>query len=335
MTAVEKKHTILIVDDEKDSVDCLAKWFSCAQFEICSASDGLEALKLVESKKPDLIILDIVMPNMDGFEVAKRLKGSDQYRSIPIIMLTAKHDCRHKVEGFNLGVDDYVTKPFDFDEVDARIKAMIRKRALYLELEKKNQQLDQTNLKLKDLSLTDEKTTLFNYRYFHSKLREEFRRAKRYETSLSIIMVDLDNFKAVNDTHGHRIGDVMLKEVAKILHSNARETDFVTRYGGEEFAAILPNSNAAMAKQVSERMRKAVDDHIFTEKSLPMTISAGIATFPDSKEIDGPDGLVHAADAALYMAKKKGKNRTEIDGGSYELSVPGERGTERMKEEKI
>ncbi len=332
---MNRKNKIMIVDDEKDSIECLAKWFSGNEFEICSASDGAEALKEVKVQKPDLIILDIVMPNKDGFDVARELKGDPKFRSIPIIMLTAKHDSRHKVEGFNIGVDDYVTKPFDFDEVDARIRAMLRKRELYLELERKNQQLDQTNLKLKDLSITDEKTSLFNYRYFYNKLREELRRAKRYDTSLSIIMLDLDNFKVINDIHGHPTGDAVLRETAKILQSNARETDFVTRYGGEEFAIILPNTSAQMAKQVAERMRKAVENHIFTDKSLPMTISLGIATFPDNTKVTTPDDLIDATDEALYMAKNNGKNRIEIYGGEHDISVPPQKGAEQMRREKI
>ncbi|MEW5806434.1 MAG: diguanylate cyclase [Acidobacteriota bacterium] len=329
------KNKILIVDDEKDNVNCLARWFEREGLDIISAYDGQHALDMVEKHHPDLIILDIIMPGLDGLEVARRLKADSMFWSIPIIMLTAKHEMKNKVEGFRIGVDDYVTKPFDFEEVDARIKAMLRKRELYLELEKKKLQLDQTNLKLKEMAITDDKTSLFNHRYFLNKLKEEFKRTKRYGTSLSIIMLDLDDFKEINDIHGHQRGDRILREVGRIIQSNARETDFVARYGGEEFAVILPNSDAQMAKQVAERIRKAVSVHVFKEEksSLAMTISAGIATFPDNAMIKNADELIHSADAALYMAKKKGKNRTEIDGGSIFREAP-ERGAKEARKDK-
>ncbi len=334
---MKKKHKILIVDDDKDNIECLSRWFLGEEFDILSAISGKEALERVKKGHPDLILLDIMMPKMDGFEVAKKLKDNEKYRSIPIVMLTAKHDTQSKVKGFGIGVDDYVTKPFDFDEVDARIKAMIKKRALYLELERKHLQLKQTNIKLKDMTITDEKTSLYNFRYFYKKLQEEFKRAKRYETCLSLIMLDLDDFKEINDRLGHQKGDKVLKELAEIVHSNARETDFSARYGGEEFAIILPNTDDTMAKQVAERIRKAVSMHNFLseEKPTAMTISAGISTFPDRHEnIKNHDELIKSADAALYRAKNEGKNRIEIYGGTF-LKAALEKsaeGTEKIKE---
>lgn len=317
---MSEKQKILIVDDDRDNIECLRRWFSGEEFDIQSAINGKEALVKVEEEHPDVILLDIMMPGMDGFEVAKKLKKSDKHRGIPIVMLTAKHDTQSKIKGFSIGVDDYVTKPFDFDEVDARIKAMIKKRALYIELEEKHQQLQQTNIKLKDMTVTDEKTSLYNFRYFKKKLQEEFKRAKRYDTSLSLIMLDLDDFKEINDRLGHQNGDKVLKEFADIVQSNARETDFTARYGGEEFSIILPNTDATMARQVAERIRKASSVHEFLSRETPtaMTISAGISTFPyRHRNIKNDDELIKAADAALYKAKSNGKNRIEIYGGTF------------------
>ena len=146
-------------------------------------------------------------------------------------------------------------------------------------------------------------------------------------------MLDLDDFKVVNDAHGHPVGDAVLRELSKILQSNARETDFVTRYGGEEFAIILPNSNAAMATMVAERIRRSVEIHLFTDLLLTMTISAGIATFPDNEKIGDLDELIQAADAALYMAKKEGKNITKTYGGPIDKSEL-KQSSERMKKDK-
>ncbi len=334
---MDKKHKILIIDDERDPIDLLTQWFPEDKFDVLSAPDGKKGLKEVEDQHPDIILLDIMMPGMDGFEVAKKLKKSKSYKNIPIIMLTAKHDTQSKVRGFTIGVDDYVTKPFNFEEVDARIKAMIKKRALYLELERKNLQLEQTNIKLEDMTITDEKTSLFNYRYFKTKLQEEFKRAKRYETPLSLIMVDLDDFKEINDCLGHQKGDNVLRELAEILHSNARETDFASRYGGEEFSIILPNTDSYMAKQVAERIRQAVSAHQFLKEEKPttMTISAGISTYPDQQgEIINDNDLIKAADAALYKAKDQGKNRIKIHGGTIISPAleKGAQGEEEIKE---
>ncbi len=333
---MDKKHKILIIDDEKDPIDLLTQWFPGDKFDVLSAPDGNNGLQTVEKEHPDIILLDIMMPGMDGFEVAEKLKKSRSYKSIPIIMLTAKHDSQSKVKGFEIGVDDYVTKPFDFDEVDARIKAMIKKRALYLELERKNIQLEKTNTKLKDMTITDEKTSLYNFRYFKRKLQEEFKRAKRYETPLSLIMVDLDDFKEINDCLGHQKGDKVLQELAELLHSTARETDFTARYGGEEFSIILPNTDSDMAMQVAERLRQAVSTHRYLKEEKPttMTISAGISTFPDELgEIRNDHDLIKTADAALYKAKSLGKNRINIHGGPI-LKVALDKSAEDLEKRK-
>jgi len=307
---------ILVVDDDPGTARLLRSWFQGQPYEILAASDADAGLKLAEKQSPDLILLDVRMPGMDGLAAARLLKSNVATRSIPVILLTACREIQTKVEAFAAGADDYVTKPFDFEEVDARVRAMLRKRELYVTLETTVDDLRSTNEKLEELLVVDEKTGLFNYRHFRAKLEEEWLRSERYNTRLSLVMLDLDDFKKLNDTLGHLAGDRALREFATLVAGGARATDMAVRYGGEEFAIILPHTGRSMASRVAERVREAAKQFVFLEGEHPLrlTVSAGIATFPSSLKIDSPDSLIQAADQALYRAKQLGKNRVVAHG---------------------
>jgi diguanylate cyclase (GGDEF)-like protein len=317
---------ILVIDDDPETVRLLRSWFTGKEYEILDAAGAVEGLKLAALAEPDIILLDIRMPGMDGLATARHLKIDAATRSIPVVLLTACRDLEAKVEAFDSGADDYIMKPFEFEEVDARIRAMLRKRELYVKLEGTVRDLQASNKQLEELLVVDEKTGLYNYRQFRHKMEEEWLRAERYGTPLSLIMMDLDDFKELNDTHGHLAGDRALQEFATLVAGGARATDQAARYGGEEFAIVLPHANGSMAVRVAERIRAAAKQFVFLADETPtnMTVSAGVATFPTSPGVDSPDALIRAADEALYRAKQAGKDRV-VDASGRDGKPPIEK----------
>jgi len=291
---------ILVVDDEDETAQVLRGWYKNQAIEILEAKDGDEGIRRAINEKPDIILMDLMMPGINGFEASRRLKADPVTSDIPVILLSARREPQTKREGFDAGIDHYVEKPFDLDEMDARIRSMLQKNKTYREL-----QVEAT---------VDEKTGLANYRVFYKKLRDEWERSERYDQPLSIVMLDLDDFKKVNDSLGHPAGDRVLREFAVLVSGGARGTDLAARYGGEEFAMILPHTDRERAERVAERVRAAVADFSFLEPDHPLrvTVSAGVATFASSPDITSAEQLVAAADRALYAAKKAGKNRVVV-----------------------
>jgi two-component system, cell cycle response regulator len=306
----ERLERILVVDDHPDNVEIINARLSSRGFNIETASNGQEALEMVQANPPQLILLDVMMPLMDGYEVSRRIKNDDALPYIPIILVTARDSTADKVEGLDAGADDYLTKPINFPELEARVRSMLRIKRLQDELDEKNRELEEVNRRLRKLSITDGLTELFNHRHVHELLHEEFERTRRNGDPMSVAMLDLDRFKAVNDTYGHPTGDVILYETARILKETAREIDMVGRYGGEEFIAILPDTDEDAAAQFAERVRQAVEGFVFRdgETEVRMTMSSGVASFPGSGAED-PDGLIKRADQALYQAKEGGRNQ--------------------------
>jgi diguanylate cyclase (GGDEF)-like protein len=306
---------ILVVDDDPTTARLVRDWYRGQPFEILEAADGDDGVRRASSEHPDIILMDLMMPRTNGFDASRRLKSDPRTSGIPVILLSAKREATTKREGFAAGIDDYVVKPFEFEEVDARIRAMLRKRELYLTLETRNEELKASNAQLEEMATVDEKTGLANYRAFRTKLHDEWLRSARYETPLSVIMLDLDDFKRVNDSHGHPAGDRVLREFATLVTGGARATDVASRYGGEEFALILPHTPGERAVRVAERIRLAVEDFVFLDGDRPMriTVSAGVATVPSANSLPSADRLVAAADRALYAAKKAGKNRVVVE----------------------
>ncbi|HSJ25444.1 MAG TPA: diguanylate cyclase [Longimicrobiales bacterium] len=295
---------ILVVDDNQDNIEIIATRLRFRGYEILEASDGSQALALVEEQAPDLILLDVMLPDIDGYEISRRIKGSADLPFIPIILVTARDSTQDKVAGLDAGADDYLTKPINFPELEARVRSMLRIKRLQDELEEKNRELER-------LSISDGLTGLYNHRHIHGLLAEEFERVSRTNDCMSVAMFDLDHFKAVNDTYGHQSGDRVLVEMAEILRESARDIDRLGRYGGEEFIALLPETCIDDAMVFVERVRREVARRPFdigTGEPLRMTLSAGVATYPHDL-IDSVEALVRLADQALYSAKGSGRNR--------------------------
>jgi two-component system, cell cycle response regulator len=301
---------ILVVDDVPDNVDILEARLTSRGYRVESATNGEEALEKVRESPPHLMLLDVMMPLLDGFEVSRRIKSDDTLPFIPIILVTARGTSDDVVEGLEAGADDYIAKPYNFQELEARVRAMLRIKRLQDELDEKARELELANQRLRKLSITDGLTELFNHRHVHELLQEEFDRSRRTHEPVAVVMMDLDHFKNVNDTHGHPTGDLILYETAQILRETAREIDMPGRYGGEEFILILPNTGESEAARFAERVRDRIKEHIFRDDSteVRMTVSCGAASFP-APGIDSPETLLKAADQALYEAKRAGRDR--------------------------
>ncbi|MFH1674580.1 MAG: diguanylate cyclase [Pseudomonadota bacterium] len=297
---------ILIIDDSKLVREFGISILSKGHHKVSCAPNGHEALEKIYAEKPDLILLDVIMPGMDGYEVCKLLKAGEETHDIPVIMLTSKGETADKIKGLNLGAVDYVTKPFDEGELVARVNTQLRVKELHEALQEKNRQLQ-------ELANKDGLTSLYNHRYLQEQLLKEMERSKRYNLTLSFILIDIDHFKHVNDTYGHQTGDVILKTLGELLFKIVRESDIAARYGGEEFALILPHTNFTTARETAERLRTTVESYDFEVDNdhLQITISLGIASFPH-ETIETSKDLVESADKALYMAKKNGRNRVEV-----------------------
>jgi diguanylate cyclase (GGDEF)-like protein len=224
-------------------------------------------------------------------------------------MVTSKAEAADKVKGLEMGALDYVAKPFDEGELVARVNIHLRLRELYVTVQEQNRQLQ-------EMANRDGLTGLYNHRYFHEQLSQDFLRAKRYHENLSCILFDIDFFKKFNDTYGHQTGDVVLKALATVIQRATRESDLAARYGGEEFAIVLYYTDGAAAYQAAERLRTMVESHEVQDNGnvLRVTISVGVATFPHEKIHDSKE-LIEHADQALYKAKDNGRNRVEAFDG--------------------
>ncbi len=301
---------VLIVDDHEDNVELLRMRLEAWGFRTDAERDGEAALAAVEADPPDLVLLDVMMPKVDGFEVARRMKANRDLPFIPIIMQTALDSTDDKVQGLESGADDYITKPIDFAELRARLRSMLRIKRLQEALEESQRELLEVNERLRHMSQTDGLTGLDNRRHIEERLREMWEHHQRLHEPLACVMVDLDRFKSVNDTYGHQAGDAVLRQLAQILKRVAREIDRVGRYGGEEFMLLLPGTVLDSAVTFAERVRKEVEGHTFTFEggSLRRTASFGVSAVPHPR-IRDCEALVRAADDALYVAKETGRNR--------------------------
>ncbi|MCX7990458.1 MAG: diguanylate cyclase [Proteobacteria bacterium] len=297
---------VLIIDDDDEFLMMIRLLLSINSFDVDTANSGEEGLKKLDNSNYDLLLLDVMMPQMSGFEVLKKIRSDEKFIDLPVIMLTAKSEKEDVLEGISLGANDYITKPFETEILIAKMKGLIKLKQLQEELKQKN-------IILETLAITDGLTGAYNHRYFYKRLTEEFERARRYGTSLSLIMIDIDFFKKINDKYGHLIGDAVLADLAKLLRQNIRKHDVFARYGGEEFAIILPHTNYEGAKHEAERLRKAVENNKFAhvEKEGEVTISLGCVSYPDASA-EKPEDLVRFADSALYTAKNSGRNNVKF-----------------------
>ncbi len=303
MSDQAQKQTVLIVDDSRTNIMTLAELLQ-KHWTVRVANNGKAALRIAFSKiQPDIILLDVMMPEMDGYEVCRQLKGAPETKDIPVIFVTAMSQVEDEEYGLKLGAIDYITKPYSPPLVTARVRNQ-------LELKKYRDFLKQS-------SMMDGLTQIANRRRFDEALRVEWQRALRYSTSIALLMMDIDHFKYYNDTYGHLEGDACLQTVARLLQSiPQRSTDLVARWGGEEFAALLPDTALEPAVQIAEKMLTRIQEERLPHSSSLVadivTISLGVGVHLP-KNGESPDVLVKKADVALYRAKNSGRNRISFE----------------------
>ena len=291
--------TVLVIEDHPDQRDLLAIVLQREGYRVITASNGLEALEKLEKERVQIALSDIMMPKMDGFELIKQIRGNPSLKSIYLILITARIQEGDRVRGLDLGADDYITKPFSFSELLARIRVGSRVVQYQQHLEYQTQ--------------VDSLTGLYNRRAFEKKINEEFERSKRYHNPLSVLILDIDNFKIINDTYGHHGGDAALVKISETFRERTRQSDFPSRYGGEEFILILPETDQESALQVAGKIHESIRACSFgtTARPFALTVSIGVSSTSARFYSEWRD-LVDDADRALYVAKNSGKDRIEI-----------------------
>jgi two-component system cell cycle response regulator len=289
---------ILVVDDNLPNLRLLADLVASEGYVVSTAADGFGALAKIAAERPDLVLLDLMMPVLDGFEVCRRIKSDPATEHVPVIMVTAFDDVDNLVKGFEAGADDFVTKPFSGRAVMERVRLQLRRKRHYESV------LEQ--------SMTDPLTSAFNRRYFQAHARRLAARCRTAGEPIAVLMIDVDDLKVINTDHGHMAGDHVLKEVVDRAKLALRPSDLVARMGGDEFAVVMPETDLNAALQIAERLRGRVADTPI--ESVAATVSIGVAASrPDAKE--ELDAVLRRADAALYKAKGAGGNRVIGEGG--------------------
>lgn len=314
--AGQENFQIAVVDDDAAIRRLVRLFLKRSGYDIVEFATGNEAREQLLKIPWDLAILDRRLPDMDGVMLCQELKSVPEFKARYIIMLTGEDEQEDKVQGLDLGADDYITKPFQYPELLARIRA--GKRIVDLQKE-----LLETNKRLERLSITDGLTNLYNHRYFQDELGRAFEESARYGRPLSLAIVDLDFFKKINDTYGHAIGDEVLKAVSRIFQESIRSTDLAARYGGEEFAVMMPETNLADAAIFAEKIRRLVENTAIETQAgtIHITVSVGVSTVPHPK-IHRAKELVVTADKALYRAKRGGRNQVQTEERREEVAAP-------------
>lgn len=303
--------TLLIIDDSATLRQQVVETLKNAGVfkNFLEAVNGIDGFKMLIDHDVDVVLCDLEMPGMDGMKFLDMRNAHGQVRDTPVIMLTGREGQDQKIRGLERGASDYLLKPFDPGELIARVRVQLKIKQL-------QDHLREQNKKLEELSNTDPLTQLANRRFLMQSLEKEFKRSVRNQEPLALIMADIDHFKRINDTCGHQQGDVVLRAVAKAIVAELREYDLASRFGGEEFALLLPGAKLAQATAAAERIRKRVANLKFEGclNQLGITISLGVASGP-RKDIQEIDDLVRLSDDALYAAKREGRNRVVIADG--------------------
>lgn len=305
------KPRILVVDDHAANIQILYQILA-SDYQVLMATSGTQALNLSLSKKPDLILLDLVMPDIDGYQVCERLKADNATRDIPVMFITAQNDEHAEEKGFDLGAVDFISKPVNPRIVRARVKTHLMLKA-------------QSDL-LRSWAYLDGLTGVYNRRFFDERLTAEIGRAGRHQSALSIVMIDVDFFKRYNDHYGHQAGDDCLRQVAQTLkHHLLRSGDHLARYGGEEFVCLLPDTDFAGAMQLATSLRKKIMSlhipHAQSSVAPYVTVSIGVGSKPQTVHTDAK-ALLLLADQQLYHAKESGRHRI-IGAELQEPELPG------------
>jgi len=301
-----KDRLILVVDDDVDNLTLIVRALQHEGYKTEQATSGEEALHKLASIQPDLILLDINMPGISGFDTLHTVRASDEY--VSVIFVTGRSTADDVIAGLNAGADDYICKPYDPYVLLARVRAQLRIKDL-------NDRLTVANRRLQQLVDIDDLTGLFNMRSMYDRLDRELYRSRRYGGSgVCAVMMDMDNFKSVNDTHDHLFGSYVLGVVGQMIRETIRQIDFGARYGGDEFLIVLTETSEAGARSFGERLIKRIEKQLFSKdgSSMHLTASLGISFTYGSEEIIDARTLVRQADHALYEAKRSGKNCVRV-----------------------
>lgn len=295
---------VLLVEDNDVDAKNFQEILKSQPFRLETVRTGLEVLSRVQQGGVDLILLDILLPDLDGFEICRRLKNQEESKDTQVVIVTCLGDVESKIKGIELGAEDFLVKPIVPRELIARVKILLEKKG-YLDKLRSHYETALDSAKI------DWLTGLHNHGYFKQFLRLELKRSVRQNYPVSLILIDVDNFKSYNDTLGHAAGDLILREMGRVITNTIREVDLVARYGGEEFAVVLPYAAKDRAQSIADRIQKAILSHDFlhkrTQKTNHLTVSMGVSTFPE--DVLSPEELIERADQMLYKAKHNGKNQ--------------------------
>ena len=304
---------VLLVEDSSAIRALVRRMLVAGGHTVVEASGGAAALAACRERQPDVMLLDVEMPEMSGWDVLAAMKADPDLRDVPVVFLTGRSDTTDIVDGLRLGAHDYLRKPCEPTELLARVQAAARVKRLQDELRQRNQDLDR-------ISRTDALTGLRNRRHVEEYLVKLTSLARRNAEPIAVLVIDIDHFKSVNDTYGHDAGDAVLREVASRMLGSVRLEDMVGRWGGEEFLVVLPNTAAEGAAELAERLRQVVAEtpcRLADADAVQVTISVGCA----ASLIDDAGRLVRSADAAMYEAKQTGRNRVVV-AASDDLARP-------------
>src|SRR5436853_1138584 len=306
----ERQPTILVADDEPVNRALIERRLQREGYRVLTARNGGEAVEKTQAAMPDLVILDVMMPVMDGMEACRHIKENETTRDIPVIFLSARDETEMKVSGLTLGANDYISKPFKAEELIARVSVAIRLKHERDRLRVNAEEATTRAEAAQERAMTDALTGLLNRYGLQHILAREHAEARRYNRPLSSLMIDLDNFKTINDSYGHAAGDIALQQVASILREAVRRSDTVFRHGGEEFLVLLPETDLEGAIALAEKIRHAASSRPFGdgERVFNLTLSAGASSLGDNES--GND-MIAREDMALDHAKEKGRNRVE------------------------
>ncbi|GAA6623171.1 diguanylate cyclase [Scytonema sp. NUACC26] len=306
-------YLILIVDDMKQNLESLGAILRRVGYKTALASSGREALEQVQIIVPDLILLDLIMPDISGLLVCEQLKADPKLAEIPVIFLTANREKEKLLDAFDKGAVDYITKPFDMFELLARVRTHLKLKSKQEELKKALLVRGKLVKELEELAITDPLTGIWNRRYLYKQAEMEFQRAQRYQQAFSIFMIDIDRFKRINDSYGHTVGDAVLQALVPTVTSSLRKIDSFGRFGGEEFLLLLPETDLDTAITIAERIRKNIEKLIISyhEKMISITVSIGVSSY--KLEDSTVELIIQRADAALYQAKNQGRNLVVAD----------------------
>jgi two-component system cell cycle response regulator len=294
---------VLVVQSEDAERLMKRTLFSDAGMSVFETATGAEALDFLATEAPDLVVLERSLPDMDGLDLLPRIKSSE-LDLLPVLVVSQRSETAEKVRGLQLGADDYMHRPCDPAELLARVKALLRTKRAHDKIRKLQTTLEK-------LVVADPLTGLHNRRYLMDRLVQEMQRADRHGEPLALAMIDLDGFKPVNDLFGHVLGDKVLRAVGGAIAKSVRASDVPARYGGDEFAIILPQTPAEGAMRVCERLVRAISEVVLQDESgkrVKVTASLGLAYYP-ANDVETAEDLIHSADGALYGAKRSGKNR--------------------------